>query len=198
MPKSIFDLRLYGTLKRWHEEYGLKVSLYCINEFEGFNIQDFPNVYADELSENKEWLRFGFHSSTDQPFLSDRGYRFGFANTVGKLKELDAGITNIIRLHSWLATSEQKNWLASQGIEMIFIPYVEDCYLGKEEFYVEDGLKHQVTKCWIEKMRQINEKTLNIGEEFISCFTHEWCFDEQVDRIEKMIGLYSMYGYIFI
>ena len=198
-PKSIFDLRLYGTLKYWNEKYGLMVSLYCINEFEGFNIQSFPNAYAEELAENKEWLRFGFHSSTEQPFLLDSNYRVGFTNTVRKFKELDAGITDKIRLHSWFATAEQKRWLVSQGVEMIFYPCDEkDFCFNKDGFFVDEGLKHQATKCWIEKIEVINEKALYIGDGFISCFTHEWCFDEQVDRIQEIISLYYEAGYNFV
>ena len=54
------------------------------------------------------------------------------------------------------------------------------------------------TKCWVEKMEKISAETAHIGDSYISFFTHEWCFDEQLERIEKLIKLYYMADYIFV
>lgn len=197
-PASIFDLRLYGTLKRWHELYDLKVSLYCISEFEGFDIQRIPECYGIELNQNKDWLRYGFHSRTEISFAQDVDYKNGFINVIGKLKQLNAGITNNIRVHSWLTTNEQKKWLVSQGIQTLFYPNDEKYQYNENGFFYDEGLKHQVTKCWVEKMEKISEETAHIGDSYISFFTHEWCFDEQLEKIENLIKLYYMSDYIFV
>ena len=135
-PASIFDLRLYGTLKRWHELYDLKVSLYCISEFEGFDIQRIPECYGIELNQNKDWLRYGFHSRTEISFAQDVDYKNGFINVIGKLKQLNAGITNDIRVHSWLTTNEQKKWLVSQGIQTLFYPNDEKYQYNENGFFL--------------------------------------------------------------
>lgn len=79
-PNSIFNLMLYGTLKRWHEQYGLKVSMYCISQLDDFNIASVPIRYSGDFSSSKDWLRFGFHSSNSNPFINDNDYERGFYN----------------------------------------------------------------------------------------------------------------------
>lgn len=198
MPDSIFELRLYGALKRWHELYGLKVSLYCISNLEDFDIERIPDRYGIELNQNRDWLRYGFHSRTELSFAKDADYKKGFESVTRKLKELNAGMTNDIRVHSWIATSEQKKWLLSQGIETLFYPEDKKYQFDENGIFYDEGLKHQVTKCWIEKMGNISVEEAHIGDRFISCFTHEWCFDEQLERIDKLIKMYYEADYIFV
>lgn len=197
-PDSIFDLRLYGTLLRWHEKYDLKISMYCISDLEGFNIAEFPEKYSEDFKRNRDWLRFGFHASTGEPFITDNDYMSGFNNVTTKLQELGAGITDTIRLHSWIANCKQKEWLVSQGVKTIFYPNVEEYSYDQNGLFFASGLEHHVTKCWIERMNDINKETACIGDTYISCFTHEWCFDEQIQRIEKLINIYKLEGYEFI
>lgn len=197
-PNSIFDLTLYGTLQRWHEQYGLKVSMYCISQMDDFNIASVPIRYSGDFSGNKDWLRFGFHSSNSNPFIQDDDYERGFDNVYENISKWGAGQTNIIRLHSWLASTKQKKWLFNQGIETIFYPNNDRYHYDADGCFYDCGLKHQVTKVRMENIIDINDHSVFIGDKYISCFTHEWCFINQINRIEMLLKMYINNGYTFV
>lgn len=62
--KSIFSNKLFGFLKSMNEYYGLCCSLYCFyeNENRTFNLSKCTGRFADELRQNRDWLKFGFHA----------------------------------------------------------------------------------------------------------------------------------------
>lgn len=60
---SCFEEPALSFLKQLHQQYGLKVSLYCFFESDsGFCLSEAISKFKDEFQENNHWLRFGFHA----------------------------------------------------------------------------------------------------------------------------------------
>ena len=72
---SLFDEPFFAELKRLHEEYGARFSLYTYNSV----LCNLSDRYADEFSSNCEWLKIGFHSSSSGFNLSDATYEQGLS-----------------------------------------------------------------------------------------------------------------------
>ena len=197
-PNSIFDLRLYSKLKEWHENYDVKVTLYLIACAEGFLISEIPEDYMVEFEANKDWLYFGYHSKNEKSFRDELGYKAGFELVDNTIKKMHMGETDILRLHSWYCSSIQKEYLYKKGVRTLLYPDDDCLKYGMDDMFIDCDLIHRRTRCWVEKMNSIDDKTCCIGKEFVAIFTHEWCFDQQVKRIEKMIDIYKNAGYKFI
>jgi hypothetical protein len=61
---SIFENEFLAWLKKMHETYGVKFSLYCFytDTSDGWTMDDATTAFAAEFKENADWLRFGFHA----------------------------------------------------------------------------------------------------------------------------------------
>lgn len=57
---SIFEVPLLSQLQQWHERYGIVVSMYVQGPFL------IHSRYADEIKDNSDWLRWGFHGIGSQ------------------------------------------------------------------------------------------------------------------------------------
>lgn len=55
---TIFQDSTLNILKKWHDEYGIVVSLYVQGDFK------VNRKYAQELIDNSDWLKFGYHGTT--------------------------------------------------------------------------------------------------------------------------------------
>ena len=197
-PESIFDLRLYSQLKRWHQEYGLVSNLYCIFCIGDYCISNLPDKYRLEFRENSDWLKFGFHSWNDSPFIEDSDYKRSFTETYLFFNNMKMGKTSAIRLHSWKATDEQEEYLFKQGIDTVFMPNDKLYNYDEEGTYMKNNIIHRRTDVWFEKTDGIMEKELKIEKGYLTLFTHEWCFDAQKEKIEKAIKLLDANGFNFI
>lgn len=197
-PDSIFDLWFYGTLKKWHDMYGAKFTCYCIVKMDDFSFFDIPYHYKKDFADCSHWLRFGFHSCDATSFCKTVDYMNMYDDYMRYLRELKMGETDFLRLHSWLATDEQRLFLASRGIKMIHYPNDDEIPYDSADEFCENGLLHKRTRVWLEKTPEITEKTLHIGRNYIGVFTHEWCFDEQKNKMETAIQEYKQSGYCFI
>lgn len=195
-PSSIFDLRLYSQLLKWHEQYKLVSTLYCIVNIEGFCISELPDKYVNEFADNADWLKFGFHAGDEHPFLQDLNYRESYYTAKEIIEKKKMGCTNSLRLHSWYASDEQESFLNSMGVTTIFMP--PDCkemYIDGE--YKKNGITHRKTDIWFEKM-MIDQMPLDVNRSFLTLFTHEWCFDEQKDKIDAVLSILKQNDYIFV
>lgn len=61
---SIFEQSFFKKLKFLHQCSGAKFTLYIYEKDGTYHIDDFPRKYGKELSENRGWLRFGYHAQT--------------------------------------------------------------------------------------------------------------------------------------
>lgn len=72
-PDSIYDNDFMRMLKRAHDDNGMTVQLnlfYRTDFFYGddeFTLAEMPDIYKEEFSEAKDWLRFAFHAKQEFP-----------------------------------------------------------------------------------------------------------------------------------
>jgi hypothetical protein len=59
---SIFNNGILAFLKSMHDTYGMVFSGYCFYQNATFNLSQCTNKFANEFSQNSNWLKFGFHS----------------------------------------------------------------------------------------------------------------------------------------
>lgn len=57
---SIFDCAFLSSLKRLHDTYGAKFSLYCYDISSA--VKTIANKFEEDFNKNSGWLKFGFHS----------------------------------------------------------------------------------------------------------------------------------------
>lgn len=197
-PSSLFEMRFFGTLKYFHETFDAKFTLYCIAEGPGYSFCRIPPDYREEFLENSAWLRFGFHSVTDQPFKETESYQESFFAFVKKQEELGMGKTDTLRLHSWGIRDDQLDFLRSQGISTILYP--DEAHLPYDEngLFMRKGMVFRRTGVWLEKKEYIDGDMLKTGGGVCTVFTHEWCFDREKDKMEKALFLHNASGYCFL
>ncbi len=195
-PASIFDLRLYSQLLKWHEQYGLIASLYCIFMLDGFDLFLLPDRYQYEFEKNANWLKFGFHSRCSIPFIKDADYKTSYVRTLNFIKKMKMGRAQAIRLHSWYASDEQELFLKENGVTTIFMP-TDGIVYSDDGTYENNGIIHRRTDCWIEKMKDVSEASFGLDKEYLTLFTHEWCFDDQKERINTIIKVLFENGFTF-
>jgi hypothetical protein len=65
---SIFEQPLLKFLKKLHDSYGVKVTLFLFYESEGFDLKDMPVKYRHEFVDNSGWLRLAFHARDGRSF----------------------------------------------------------------------------------------------------------------------------------
>lgn len=70
---SLFDEPFFRALKELHDEYGMKISLYSYNVY----LENVPDKFADEFSDNADWLKIGLHSESYRHLLTNKDYATG-------------------------------------------------------------------------------------------------------------------------
>jgi hypothetical protein len=66
--RSIFEQPLLRFLRKMHELYGTKVTLFLFYEGGGFNLGRMSERYREELCSQSEWLKLGFHARNANVF----------------------------------------------------------------------------------------------------------------------------------
>ena len=198
-PQSMFDMRLFGKLRQWNMQYGLKTTLYCFAVTEDFLISEIPEFYKHEFEKAKDWLRFGYHSKFNTPFADEYGTEAGFELCQKTFKKLNCGKSDILRLHYWCGCNEQKRFLKNSGINTLLYPD-DDCFKYNDNDEFEHcGLNHWRTRILFENLKEVDDANLFAGiKERICAFTHEQVFDIQAEKIEKAVKIYLNDGYEFI
>ena len=57
-PDSLFELPLLSELKRLHELYGARFTLYCFED----STYRLREEHCKELKDNEDWLQIGYHA----------------------------------------------------------------------------------------------------------------------------------------
>ena len=203
---SIFDNEILGTLQNFHEEYDIKVTLYVFGESGEFAIWDFPQNYKDEFMNNFDWLQIGFHSGEDclpeDDYVTQKEFETDYQRMESALWRIAGGnsVTSVLRLHYWYATEEMVSYLREQGITALLCrdsteasynltdEQVEMLYETRDGKLEIDGLTYYVTDVRLEKevdiVATLEEKK---NDRIVVIFTHAWCFEENVQKLETAI-----------
>jgi hypothetical protein len=195
---GMFKSTLFARLKKYHDQYNAKFTLYCYAIKDKFLISEIPFSFRQEFKANKDWLKLGFHQKCDVPFLEEEGYAAGFELVERTVKCLHSGRTNTLRLHYWKANPEQKNFLRSKGVTTLLTEDDDRLPYNDDDFFISQGIVCRRTRVRFENLNEINPSTLAIGRKHIVAFTHEWCFADVTEKIEKALSLYREHGYKFI
>jgi len=195
-PVSIFDSDFFALLKKWHNQFNAKFTLYVFSD--SFLLSDMPVEYTNDFHGNAQWLKWGYHGSSKLPFIEELNYEEEFKLLDKAFDKLGAGKTDILRLHYWQVSPEQKKFLHSKGITCLLYPDDDKLPYDCNDTFYEHGLPHLRTRVRFENIDTVNPETLAIGKNHIAAFTHEWCFPDIIMRMEESLRLYSKCGYRFI
>jgi hypothetical protein len=195
---DIFKLDFLARLKKWHDQYNAKFTLYLYALTGTFLISEISSFYREEFRANADWLKLGFHQKCNSPFLEEEGYAAGFDLVDETIRCLHAGKTNTLRLHYWKASHEQKDFLKRRGVKTLLTEDDDNLPYNDDDFFVSQGIIHRRTRVRFENLNEITPSTLEIGRKYIAAFTHEWCFWDVAEKIEKSLSLYREHGYEFI
>jgi len=107
-PAKAFEHFYLNRLKKFHDQYGFKVTLNCFfrNDHNGrFTLDQMPSLWKSEFMDNSDWLKFSFHAKSEFP---DRPYLEASAEEFGR--DYDEVKNEIIRF------AGEKSWIAPEVI----------------------------------------------------------------------------------
>ena len=85
---SLYDEPFFAWLKRLHDGYGAKFSLYV---YDLSKLSEVPSTYKDELYEARQWLKFGLHSRTS-------GYNYSSCTYEDARTDWNTFVENVVRI----------------------------------------------------------------------------------------------------
>lgn len=214
-PNSIFDMDFFGTLKSWHERYGLKFSLYVFEVCEGFSIENVPQKYWEEFKENDSWLSLCWHRRQSGPLLDNYEAEIQSFNRVKNviINRVSIGAwTDTVRLHRFEAGKDLIDYLREKGnIKcLLCADYDRLSYdltdtdldiLDNKKIVIRNGLAYRKTDIRLDLLETDTDETIqslvtkteellenDAGRQLV-VFCHEWIFK----RINKRIEQYLQY-----
>lgn len=108
--KTLFDNKFFKWLKKLHENYNVKVSLYLQNW--GEILENIDDESLKELKNNSDWLKLGIHTAANGSDFSEKTYDQGkkewnhFVNEIIRVGGEETNIDTFPRLHRFAGTKE--------------------------------------------------------------------------------------------
>lgn len=195
-PCSIFDIPMFGYLRKMHERYGVAVSCYCFYTYEGFTLSNVTRWYRQEFENNSSWLKFGFHGYTGRENYNEQDLKMSqrqFLEVICNLKEIvgPSSLDSFARIHTFQASHDfvcflaQNEYYSLKGLlsaDDSRISYsLSKCNNAKlklDGWFRSDGLALLKTTQRFDSLRPSNMKRLFVGGQVL-LFTHEWIFYTQ-------------------
>ena len=213
--QTMFNNSTLATLKKWHDKYGIGVSLYVQGDF------CINRKYAQELIDNSYRLKWGYHGSSENSRKTDiEKFYKQVSDSVGT----DSILDKITRLHYFAGdkktclklkkkgctgflTCDDWNW-NSQKRENYYLSKQSSTLLEKENILVDtiDGLYFIKTDF---RLEHINQRWGNLNSMFeyyknnkeqareLIIFSHEWCFNEYILQADSIFNWAKSNGYTF-
>lgn len=216
-PDSIFANERMEKLKIFHDEYDMDVILYVYEEYNGFNLAQFPTKYINEFKENADWLRIGFHGINEcnpiENGFEDEAIFQSFlrVNSDISLWAGESSIADTLRLHYWYGTSGLINDLASVDVKRILYIDRED-QLGYDfsrkddnairtsvngiltKYYSNGPIDFLLTDIRLENTEDVSN-ILNMSDNCIVVFTHAWCLNDNFEKLDAVCRWAREYNY---
>lgn len=134
---SAFDNEMLAFLKSCHDTYGAQFTLYCYYEADGFSLTEVPDTYREELSQNADWLKFGFYYATDLSPVADvlpeqlGSHYTAFATEIVRIT---GAVATTVRMPDWGISQEAVAALEERGVESLMTVSDEKAgyYFGKD------------------------------------------------------------------
>ncbi len=119
---SLFDNVFISGLKKLHDKYGCKFTLYTYADgSNGYRIENMPIKYKKDFEESSDWLKIGFHSSnpsvSKDSIANMTSFVRDFNRVTSEVKRFasENSVSNILRLHYFYATEKEVEFLAWGG-----------------------------------------------------------------------------------
>ena len=192
--ESIFDEYILGKLKKLHDKYGLKVSLYTFYNVGSFCLADVPDYYAEQFKQNADWLKVAPHAKSGD-ILADSVVRY--YDMVKILEHITSTIslTNTARLEKFQGGLEI---LSAENTPLCLLTADSD---NRKSYYLEDSLcrKMEIEEYFHDTINNkffyktdfrldypddfANLLAVNATDDCIIFFTHEWLLLETKPRL---------------
>lgn len=211
---SIFDNGTLGYLKEVHEKYGMKVTLYCFYEFDGFNLSECTDKFVDEFFENRDWLKFGFHaynaeSYTDTDVARMRDEYMLLAEELHRITGFrEEDLSKTLRLDRFAGTKQQLAMMEQDfGVSSFLtaddeerksycLDNDEQSILYEEDYYMDGEISFTPTDIRLESLDGLEdlENILNNhkDEKYLVVFTHEHKLNGKVKKMIHEVGKYGV------
>ena len=213
--ESVFEQPILNKLQELHDSYGLKCTLYIYENVGNYNISQMSDMYIDEFGDNSEWLKIGFHgydeNNPEEAGVNQLQFEESYIRVCEEIKRFagEESLAKTLRLHYWYATEEMIDFLDANGVQAVLCP--DNDAIGYDLTEDENNLLNQSEHGIFESdilyyktdIRYENiEKATKIfakykDDKIIVVFTHAWCFEENVSKIEGSMEWLKDNGYQF-
>lgn len=216
-PDKVWQHPFWNDLKEFHEEYGMKISLYCFAEH-----LPVASVWGDacrnNLASTASWLKFGFHagkrenhytSYTDSQKLEELKRDFSAVRDAVLHFAGPESFTNTIRLHYFSCSEPVRKFLEQEGIRVLLsadddrISYdltAQENRILRETGSFQKGRTHYLrTDFRYEKVSDIlSELESRRNQKGLVLFTHENQWSANRCKIQKSLQWLSTQGRRFV
>lgn len=196
---SLFEQPFFSYLKKCHDYYGVKFTLYTYEQYKGFNISCLTNKYKGEFINNSDWLKLGYHAKSDLTTKDSIANLLFFISSFKKTKrsiEYSIGsCASMLRLHFYFATQTEIDSLKNLGVSSLLssddervsysLPIRYNDSLLVSESLDFDGVHYEKTDIRVENtLNPLYSLWENRNDDFLSIFTHEWALSSTSSKIK--------------
>ena len=188
--ESIFEKDFFRDLKKLHQAYGAKVSLYIFERDSDFNVVDMTIKFREEFKANASWLKFGFHAIQPEfdPNINIEDFQSSFKNTQRAICYFadSSSLTSVLRLHYFYGNRKNIHLLTIGGVKGLLCADDErDSYdlneqennILKQKFYFKKNIKYFKTDFRYENTWRIDYALSHLrNRDTLVLFTHEWAY----------------------
>ena len=210
---SVFDSPYLSALKNIHDRYDLDVTIFVYENTDSFKIEDFPDKYKRELSENSDWLKFGWHG-IDEHDPTEEGYTAedliaSYMRTTDEIRRFAGkrAVSRELRLHFWYCgSSDMVNLLRENGVSGLYYPdsdvigydfdEEEDTRIRSDsdgilvKKYKGGKVKYQRTDLRLDNISDSDELLQKLNEhkddKTLVVFTHAWMLSDTEKYLEPL------------
>lgn len=210
-PDSIFEMDFFNMLYKWHRDYGLNVSCYVFgSDGGGFRLDSLPVRYIDELIQNQDWIKFGYHGVYGSTYGRIHEEVFNEEYDCFRMVFHEKYMAPSVRLHCWQTggnSSKTIRKMKQKGINTLLCPEnerpdiydlnAEECNrLKNEGRVIKHGLTYLRTDALIDSVENIREIEPLLNKERLIIYCHEWELLKKAVLL-KQIFESNQYEYIF-
>ena len=210
---SIFDHKFFCELKKLHENYGVVVSLFVLENESSYRISNVTSKFKEEFISNSNWLKFGYHGISTDIIKNDyKQFKNSYLETIDSIKRF-AGVgslCNTIRLHGFYANSEIVKFLKSQDIRVLLcsddrrinydLNYEENISLFKKGYISHNEISYLRTDLRLERLliNRLYKKKVGRKDHMITVFGHEKNFFFFEKKLKSLCKWFNANKYEFV
>ena len=214
--ETIFTDSTLCILKQWHDKYGIVASLYVQGDF------TINSQYAQELIDNCDWLKWGYHGNTDnarktdtQKFYKQITDSIGTSAVIDKSPRIhcfhadhttcmtlkNLGCTGFLTCDDWSWNSKKRetNYYLTNS-QNVMLDKSDRLYDTENNIYfikTDFRLEH-ITQRWGTVSNLLGYYSTNNSENReLIIFSHEWCFNEFKSEADSIFYWATKNGYEF-